>query len=262
MTLFKKLSVAGVALSLFFALTLSTSAATPCDPLLVNDENTGPPLVITNQSCATVTIDPGTISLEFSPTSILFPQKFPTFIPQSSFSNDNPATGPVDVSTGSEDIVTVKDLRNSGGFEVTITASPFTSGDFKISLNHFYVVTTYPDEDDLTPLDPTLEGSESGGVEYANGFAGASDITSSVFTTGNMNQAQTYIFGGSNFDFNPPPSGGNPDGGDGIPDPVTIMSTSTDHLVRASQAVSLYIEIPADQEEATYTTLLTIDLII
>ena len=250
----KKISIAGLASVIFLTLTLTASAATPCDPLLSDD--------MSSQSCVSVTINAGTISLEYTPSSLIFPQKFPTFIPQSSFSNDDPATGPVDVSTGPEDIITVKDLRNSGGFEVTITASPFTSGEFEIPLNHFYLVSTYPDADDLSPLDPALEGLETGGVEYAEGFAGATDITSSVFTTGNMNQAATYLFGGSNFDFNPPPSGGNPDGGDSISDPITIMSTTTDHLVRASQAVSLYLKIPADQEEATYTTLLTVDLII
>lgn len=229
----------------------NTVEATPttCGEL---DDNVEAGSTTSSEECVQVGVNAGSISLTNIPDSFSFPTKFFSFSGQNSFSNDNPATTTtVDVTTGPEDVITVQDLRNSGGFDLNISVSTFSSGSNQIPIARLYAVSTYPDDDDLTPLDPDLNGTEAGGVEYATGSSGAQDITSGVFTTGNLNLANTYTTNGDSFDAN----------NDLVSDMVSLMSTSTAHTMSASQALSFYLNIPADQPAGNYSVLFTLDLI-
>lgn len=239
---------------------LPALAQTPCETLRENVEiNTLPPGVITGEpmlttfsdACISAEISPGDIALDYIPTSFSFPLKHFTTHVKKNFSNDNTETASIDVSTGPDDILTVHDFRNSGGFSVTITSSPFKSSLNDLPLRNLHVVTTYPDADDMVTMDPTLYGLKNGGIEYAAGSQGLQDITAGAFTEGNLNLPETYTTNGVSFDENE----------DDIPDVITLMETATAHIMRASQALSFYLEIPESQPAGTYEIMFTIDLI-
>ncbi len=232
----------------------NTILATPtsCGTLASNVETEGPPMVTTSESCLTLTVDAGDISLENIPESFNFPRKFFSYQQQDSFSNDDSTTvDTVDVSTGSEDIVTVQDLRNSGGFDLTITSSILSSGNNEVDLNNLYIVTSYPDNNDLSALDPDLDGTQAGGIEYAAGSTGTQNIAAGIFSANNLNLAATYTTDGDSFDAN----------SDATPDTITLMSSGSAHLTRVSQALNFYLSLPASQPAGNYSVLFTLDLI-
>ena len=229
----------GLAQTRVYIQKVGESGNSPC--LLLDD----------NEGCLSFEVYPGTLSAGFIPPSLSFPTKFKTTILQPSFSNDNPATPGVDVTVGSEDIITVDDFRNSGGFDLTLSVSDITDGISTIPLENLYAVTSYPDSTALDALDTSLDGNNTAGIVYAANSVGAEDITAPIHTENNLNLSGTYKVDGSNFD---------PDA-DTVMDPITLMSSSTDHSGRFSLALSLYLEIPQDQVEGDYDMALTLDFI-
>jgi hypothetical protein len=221
----------------------------PCGTIRENEQITSAQLTTVSDNCITATVTEGTIAFDYIPNSFSFPLKYTSGYPQDSFSNDNPATMNVDVTTGPEDIITLHDFRNNGGFRVTATVSAFESADGVFPLRDLYVATSYPDSDDFSLLDPSLTGPETGGVEYADGSNGAKDITSSTFTDADLNLPETYTV---SFDQN----------GDDVADIIELMNTDTGHVGRFSQALSFLLKIPANQPAGTYQVKFTIDLII
>ncbi len=246
-----------------YAQLISDVSPTLCGTLLDNDDSGGPTV---SEGCISLSISAGAISFEDIPDSFSFPNKFSSSLPQDSFSNDNTATGIVDVESEADDIITISDLRNSGGFDVTITSSIFVNEtDDEIPLENLYIVTSCPDGDDLAS---DLYGSPANcdnttGVEFADG---STDI-------GNMNQASAihsdnangtasnstelnnlisaYTTDGTNFDADL----------NDIPDTITLMESTSARLARISQALNFYLNLPANQPSGTYNILFTIDLI-
>lgn len=243
----------------------NTATAVPnqCIPLAFNDDSGGPTV---SESCLGLSVSAGTLSLENIPDDFTFPIKFSSTQSQDSFSNDNAATTNVDVITGPGNILTVADLRNSGGFDVTITSTVFeTATSDEITLDNLYIATTCPDGDDLSA---DLYGSpnncdNTNGAEFADG---SSD-------TGNMSQGNTvhsdnatgtatnsteldalrnaYLNDGLSFDENT----------DSNPDVITLMESTGARVARLSQAINFYLNIPASQASGTYNVAFTIDLI-
>ncbi|MCA9373585.1 hypothetical protein KC725_00330 [Candidatus Peregrinibacteria bacterium] len=242
---------------------ISEVSPTLCGALLDNDDSGGSTI---SEGCISLSISAGAISFEDIPDSFSFPNKFSSSLPQDSFSNDNPSTGVVDVESETDDIITISDLRNSGGFDLTITSSIFVNeNEDEIPLENLYIVTSCPDGDDLAS---DLYGSPTNcdnttGVEFADG---STDI-------GNMNQASTihsdnangtasnstelnnlisaYTTDGTNFDADL----------NDIPDTITLMESTSARLARISQALNFYLNLPANQPAGTYNILFTIDLI-
>jgi Tol biopolymer transport system component len=225
----------------------------PCGPMDVNNQTGNNPLTTLNGECLGLTVTPGALTLEHSPLSLSFPLKFSAMSPLDSFSNDNPlTTNIVDVSTSPDDILTISDMRNSGGFRINITATPLSNGTDTIPLSNLYVATSYPDDNDFSaPInDNSLYGAKDSGIEWATGSIGAHDITTPAFTTNPLSLKSTYTTM-SSFDQNH----------DNTPDAITLMETNTAHAARMSQALSFYMNIPANQPSGTYATTFTIDLI-
>lgn len=242
---------------------VATTMPTSCGPLLDNDDSGGPTL---SETCIGLTINAGAISFEDIPESFSFPSKFSSSLSQNSFSNDDPGTGAVDVTTDPDDILTISDLRNSGGFDLTITSSAFINQTSdELPLENLYIVTSCPDGDDLAA---DLYGSpnncdNTNGAEFADGST----------DTANMNQTNTvhsdnatgspannseledlinaYTTDGASFDANT----------DDIPDIITLMESTAPRLARISQALNFYLNIPPGQEAGTYSVLFTIDLL-
>lgn len=228
-----------------------------CETLKNNDDSSGTSTV--SDSCMGIIIYPGAISFEDVPESFSFPRKFSSTSTQHNFSNDNPTTSTIDVSTGPEDIMTIRDLRDTGGFDITITSTNFRSGSNTIPLENFYVATSYPDANDLAP---DLEGTEVNGVEFSDGSTNTANLTSPVHSanaTGTVasqgdltNLINAYTTDGASFDADK----------DQTPDIITLITTGEERLGRISQALNFYINIPPDQQSGTYSVLLTIDLIL
>jgi hypothetical protein len=227
---------------------LTEQAGNPCGEMEENAESGGN---IYSEACLSFDVYAGPLALEYLPSTITFPTKFYTTLAQPSFSNDNPATPGVDVATGPEDIITVDDFSNTGGFELTISVSSINSDMSAIPYENLYAVTSYPSSSDLTSKDAYLDGTASGGVVYADGTIGTQDIVSSIHTDSSLNPTSTYTTDGSNFDSD----------SDDIMNPISLMSTSTAHSGRFSQALSLYLEIPENQPPGDYDMALTLDLI-
>jgi hypothetical protein len=227
---------------------LEEPAPLPCTDLRSNVEISKAPLTTVSDTCITATVTPGTIALEYIPDSFSFPLKYVSNYRQDSFSNDDPATLNIDVSTGTDDILTLHDFRNEGGFSVTITAGRFESSTGSIPLNNLYVATTYPENEDFALLDPALIGAENNGVKYAADSKGAQDIVSGAVAKGDLNLPDSYAvsFDGNN---------------DGISDVIELMGTSTGHVGRFSQALSFLLKIPANQPPGAYQAKFTMDLI-
>jgi|GEM_PF-5060872 len=220
----------------------------PCENLRNNQQTNASPLTTVSENCVTATVTEGTVAFDYIPNSFSFPLKYTSNYPQDSFSNDDPATMNVDVSTGTDDIMTLHDFRNNGGFSVTATVSAFESAGGSIPLSNLFVATSYPDPDDFDMLDATLTGAENGGVEYADGSKGAQDITSSTLANGDLGIPETYAV---SFDQN----------NDDIADIVELMNTTTGHVGRFSQALNFLLKIPANQLPGTYQVKFTIDLV-
>lgn len=240
----------------------ATTIPSPCSPLTENDDSGGPTI---SETCLSVQINGGGISIENIPDSFTFSSKFSSSLPQDSFSNDNPATSTIDVSTGPEDVITISDLRNSGGFDVTITSTDFISSSDTIDLENLYIATTCPDGDDLTA---DLYGSpnncdNTNGAEFADGSTDTGNMSQasaahSDNATGTATNASeltalrnAYLNDGLSFDANT----------DSTPDVITLMQSTGPRLARLSQAINFYLNIPANQAPGTYSVKFTIDLI-
>lgn len=220
----------------------------PCGVTRANEQINESPLTTVSDTCAQSTVSAGTIALDYLPNSFSFPIKAKSDETQNSFSNDYEGTEEIDVATGAEDILTVHDYRNNGGFSVTITSSKFESSFSEIPLSNLYVATTYPDIDDFDILDMSLNGTEINGIEYAAGSNGAQDITANAFTGADLNLPESYTV---SFDGND----------DTAADIVELMNTSSGHIGRFSQALNFHLRIPADQPAGSYQVKFTVDLI-
>lgn len=228
----------------------------PCIGLKFNDDSSGTSTI--SDSCAGLTIETGGISIVNVPDSFSFPQKYSSTSSQHNFSNDDPGTAEIDITTAPNDILTITDLRDSGGFDVTITSTNFQSGANTIALENLYIATSYPDADDL---DQNLSGTEIDGVEVADGSSSTSNIVSPVHSDnvrgtvesqGDLtNLITAYTTDGANFDSNQ----------DLTPDIITLIDSNEARIAGISQAVNFYVNIPADQISGKYSILLTIDLI-
>lgn len=235
---------------------LHAQAAPPCQDPRSNLEQTTQTI---SDQCLQVDINAGTLSLSNTPDSFSFPIRFTTSQgnAQPNFSNISGTTGPNGLAdpfentqqNADEDVLTVTDLRNSGGFQVTITADTFTDGINNIPLSNLYAVTTYPTSNDL-PAAPDLLGSTQAGITYAQDAYGTQDITNSIDTVAPINQALTFTTYGYSFD---------PDA-NGIASPIVLMNTTTPHAGSFSTALSFYLLIPGATPQGTYATMFTIDL--
>jgi hypothetical protein len=256
----KILSVSTVIVSLLILNTAFAQNETiqTCDPLRSNEETAG---VTTSDHCIKINIKEGILYLSKIPKSFSFPLKSLTFYGnnQPVFSNTKGTTGPNGVTDpfgnieqfADEDVLTVTDLRNSGGFQVTLTAGRFSSGpEDEIPLSNLYVATTYPTANDL-PDHPELLGIMLGGITYSADYYGLHDITDTVDTVNPVNIASTFTSFGRSFDNNH----------DNQVEPIVLMYTESGHAGSFSNALSFYVNIPGAQPAGTYSTLFTIDLI-
>lgn len=242
----------------------NTATTTPnlCAPLAINDDSGGPTI---SDSCLSVQVTAGSISVENIPDSFTFSSKYSSSLPQDSFSNDNPSTTPIDVSTGTEDIITVSDLRNAGGFDVTITSTDFISPGDTIPLENLSIASTCPDGNDLAA---DLYGSpnncdNANGAEFADGSSNTGNMSqinavhsdNATGTPANATELTTlrnaYLNDGQSFDEN----------SDLTPDIITLMESTGPRVARLSQALNFYLNIPANQTAGTYNITFTIDLI-
>jgi len=223
--------------------------ADPCANIRSNEQTGESPLTTLSDVCIKADIGGGNIAIDYIPDSFSFPIKDTSGEAQNSFSNDNPSTPEVDILTGAEDVLTLHDYRNSGGFTVTLTTSGFESATSSIPLSNLFVATTYPDASAFEILDPALNGDEINGVKYATGSAGTEDVTASAFTTGDLNLPESYTV---SFD---------QDKND-VADIVELMKTTTGHVGRFSQAVSFLLKIPADQPAGDYQVKFTMDIVL
>lgn len=235
----------------------SVSDLSQCGALLDNDEDSNPPNVI-SEGCLELEVTAGTLSFENVPSSFSFPNRFKSGQVQHSFSNDNPATAAVDVTTESTDILTVTDLRNSGGFDVTITSSAVTDSENTLPLINLYIATTYPEDNDLIPLNANLVGTEANEIEFGSGTVNTGNIDTALTVhsanatgTNALTLINAYTTDGKSFDAN----------NDTTPDTIYLMRSTAARISQMSQALGFYLRIPADQEAGNYSFLLTLDLI-
>lgn len=234
----------------FFITGFTNNLASPCAPLRKNSSDDPPNPPTASDTCVGIDINAGPAYIEHVPDSFSFPEKFSTMIDQNSLSNFNPATGTVEL--GPEDVITVTDLRGEGAFDLTIHSSAFTNGYDEIPLSNFFVATSIPNATDLNILEPgnALSGivDSRENIIYADGVNKQSqNITSSAGTNKNLDHIKTYTDVKQSFD-------------KGI---ISLMKAGQGtHYLRASQALSFYLKIPANQPAGTYSTLITFDLVL
>ncbi|MCC7197658.1 fibronectin type III domain-containing protein [Candidatus Peregrinibacteria bacterium] len=232
-----------------------TAIPAPCVLNRSNFEADDDPLTTISDQCLGVDILSGGLSLPYVPDSFIFPRKFSSVLQQDSFSNDNPATrSTVDVEIGPEDVLTASDLTGTAfGFNVTITASAFSNGTDTLPLQNLYVATTAPNTTTLNALNPDLNGTLNSGnqIVYAAGSSGT-NVVSNTATLGDLNLASSYTGDGVSFDAD----------SNEIPDIITLMNgpNGTAHMLSASQALSFYLNIPANQPSGNYSILFTVDI--
>ncbi len=222
----------------YFVTVITNDLNSPCAPMLYNDDTDGAgPISAVGEMCLGLRINPAPAYFENVPSSFNFPAKYATSIAQSSFNN---------TTVSSDDILTIRDLSGTGSFNVTIQASSLTNGYETINLTNLYLVTTTPGSANLNTLDPDLNGTTSAEqITYAEGSLGQ-NLIAPLKTTGDLAYPATYLTSGENF-----ASG-----------PVTIISAaSVGHYLRASTALSFYLNIPSNTTPGTYSTIFTIDLI-
>lgn len=222
----------------YFVTVFSNDLTSPCSPMYNNEDTDGAgPISAVSEMCVGLRINPAPAYFENVPSSFNFPAKYATSIAQSSFNN---------TTVGSDDILTVKDLSGTGGFDVTIQASDLTNGYETIDLSNLYLVTTAPGSANLNTLDSNLNGTTSAEqITYAEGSLGQ-NLVAPQKTTGDIAYPATYLTNGKNF----------------ASDPITLISAaSAGHYLRASTALSFYLNIPSNTTPGTYSTLFTIDLI-
>jgi hypothetical protein len=228
-----------------------------CGTLRSNEESDGKTY---SDQCVSISLISGSLYLSKLPESFTFPPKSFTFIGfnQQNFSNPDGNTGPNGIpdpfdntqQTADEDVLTVTDLRNNNGFQITISADTFIDQfGHTIPLHNLHIVTTYPTSSDL-PDNPELLGNTQAGITYAINSQGTPDIADTVDTTSLVNRANTFKGFGTNFD---------PDN-NGTGNPVVLMNTETSHVGSFSNAISFYIDIPGGLPEGNYGTAFTIDL--
>jgi hypothetical protein len=234
----------------FFITGLTNDLSSPCAPLRKNYSDNPPNPPTAGDTCVGIDINAGPAYIEHVPDSFSFPEKFSTLIDQNSLSNFNPATGTVEL--GPEDIITVTDLRGDGAFDLTVHSSAFTNGYDEIPLSNFYIATSVPEAPDLNILESgnalsgTIDSKEN--IIYADGVSKQSqNITSGTGTNRNLDLVKTYTELQQSFD-------------KGI---ISIMEAQQGiHYLRASQALSFYLQIPENQPAGTYSALITFDLIL
>lgn len=222
----------------YFITGFTNDLTSPCAPMLNNEDTDGAGDILSvSEMCLGIKINPGSIYFENYPSSFSFPAKYSTTVAQSSFNN---------TAIEADDVLTIRDLRGTGSFDVTIQASSLTNGINSIDLSNLYVVSSAPTSDALDNIDTDLNGTTSAEeIVYADGSLGQ-NLTSSIKTTGDITFPSTYETDGENF-------------GSGV---ITLFSAAEDtHYLRASQALSFYLNIPPNQEPGTYTSIFTIDLI-
>lgn len=222
--------------------------ADPCANIRSNEQTGESPLTTLSDVCISADIGGGNIAIDYIPDSFSFPIKDTSGEPQNSFSNDDPSTPETDVLTGAEDVLTLHDYRNDGGFTVTLTTSGFESATSSIPLGNLFVATTYPDASAFEILDPALNGDEINGVKYATGSAGVEDVAASAFTSEDLNLPESYTV---SFDRDK----------NDVADIVELMKTTTGHVGRFSQAISFLLKIPANQPAGDYQVKFTMDII-
>jgi hypothetical protein len=105
----------------------------------------------------------------------------------------------------------------------------------------------------LDELDETLYGTVNTQEQlvYAAGSIGQ-DIEASAAAGADLNNYNTYTSDGVSFDANE----------DNVSDIISLMeSAASAHVLRSSQALNFYVQIPAGQESGKYSVLFTLDLI-
>jgi len=195
----------------------------------------------------------GSISFDV-PDDFSFPAMSSTYMPQDSFSFE--ATG---YNFNTNDLLTVYDSRNSGGFMVQAhQTTPFetSGGVFHIPLNNFFIATTSAITGGYA-FDPPSDD----GIEYDSTPVTPCDSSSVDVTTFPRSESayQSLLWNGSTF------AGQNL----GTDDPDTYI---TYDLMNCSlltggrtgtfkQNVNYYLNVPGGQSAGTYNVTITFDLI-
>jgi hypothetical protein len=138
------------------------------------------------------------------------------------------------------DIVTVTDTEENGGFLLQLQASSFTDGSNTIPLAGFYAVTQ-PSRTDGIQID---------GVEYPSGYAGITNITAPQdnLVGGALDNTSTFTTYGENLDTII----------DLMQAPIKTGEVGRNGTFK--QNVQYYLVIPAAQSIGSYQTTLTFDL--
>ncbi|MBD3328846.1 hypothetical protein GF340_06135 [Candidatus Peregrinibacteria bacterium] len=213
----------------------------------------------TSESCLSLNLNPGPLAFENVPDNFTFADKFFSTVQQYNFSNDDSSTkGIIDITNDTDDLVTIQDLRNEGGFELQLQAShfsPIEDRSYKIPEANVYATTVNPTTTILNAVDSTLIGTTVNGAEVAQHAVNSSDVVTpidspnSVDTASNSLEIQSlanvYKDEGSNFDNGP----------------VVILSGTNARIARISTLLNLFLEIPANAPPGNYSGEFTLDLI-
>ena len=192
----------------------------------------------------------GTITFEV-PDDITFPAMESSNMPQDSFSYD--AAG---YTHDINDLLTVYDSRNSGGFQVQVQAStPFetSGGTFHIPIDHFYMATTSSETGGFRFDPPSDDGIEYDSSPVLPCVGSSLDVTPSprslipaVLTTpSTFTQALGY----------------EPDTYFTLNLMNCDLSPSQGRTGTFRQEVNYYLNVPGGQPGGTYNITLTYDLV-
>ncbi len=205
------------------------SANDPCGALAVSKDTANGNVI--SQQCLHSAVAAGPLRLAHIPDNFSFPPKTVSAKNQDSFSQNQ---------GGQDNIVSVEDLRNGGGFILNISAGPFKGGANVIPADHLFVASGYPNQG----------GTQIGGVEYDKGSFGPQNIVAPVFGSAPNSTPKNSTAFKSSF----------------AKSPITLMDAtnlngSSGRVGKISQSLNFYLNIPANQPAGSYSITFTLDLI-
>lgn len=197
-----------------------------------------------NQQCVQVLIEesPGVLAIT-APDDFAFPSLESAITAVNSFSIDSLTP----YTTNVNDVVTVTDTENNGGFTLQLQSSVFADPPLcdppsptchQIPLTGLYTATKAS----------STGGDQDSGVEYDSGYAGVKNITAAQNTAGAFTSESTFTADGDNLDAVI----------DLMTAPVTIAEGGRDGQFK--QNVQYLLQIPAYQDLGSYQVTLTFDL--
>ena len=213
-------------------------------------ESTSPCATVgAGEFCGTQIISSSTLTFQDIPDTINF-GTITAGSNQDLFNNDTP---PHANEPTTDDLLSVYDDRDSGGFEVTIdTEGTFTDGTYTIPLTDLYIITSLEE----TPAGGDVNAT---GVTYKSGFTGTPDavtvqnISAPVYVdvdTESLTDTATYTGLGASAQF-----GGSPlvlmDG---------VLSSAQGRNGEMTQYANFYLHLGATQADGNYSLVLTYTL--